>query len=379
MCDENSDAVREARHLAEDVEVPAIVGFRWAETALQTIPTELLPRHVLSFVTLSQASQLTKIPQAKDEPRLVWRSTLNSAEAARPLAALLSGVLEPRLRASGLGRRPMKVALVRPANAARSRDLTDVLFRELHFNGKSALENGENFRQLVYDAADAGADRESVVSDLVDFAPQAIVYQGLSFVREILVPLESRWRGAGRPTYLVDSDLEQGAADFVGGDAERRRRFFGVTNLSTTVTNAELVLHYNLVYPSEPVTRTGSPSPSYDAVYALAYAAEAIGAGPVDGTALSRAMDRLLPPGPRVEVGPGGILEAFQILRSGGRIDLEGAIGSLDFDPATGEAPIDYAILCFGVNDRGGAFASVESGLIYDSKTGVLRGTLRCP
>jgi hypothetical protein len=378
LCDESADPAGEARHLADDVEVPAVVGFRWAKPALETIAGVLVPRHVLSFITVSQAPELTGIPQAAGEPRLVWRSTLNAADTGHPTAALI-GALEPRIRAAGLGAGQMRIALVRTAGGARSRDLTDVLFRELRFNGKSALENGDAFRQYVYGADDAGVDRDAVVAKILDFAPQVIVAQGVAFVHEIAEPLEASWHRGPRPIYLANTDLPDDAAAFVGTDAGRRRRFFGMTNVSTTTTNAELVLRYNLEFPGEPVTRAAAPSPSYDAFYMLAYAVEAIGAEPVDGPALSRAFTRLEPPGPQVEVGPRGILEAFKTLRAGGRIDLEGAIGSLDFDPATGEAPIDYTILCFGVDDRGRALPSVDSGLVNASKTRVLRGTLRCP
>jgi hypothetical protein len=140
------------------------------------------------------------------------------------------------------------------------------------------------------------------------------------------------------------------------------------------------VLHYNFAFPgSEPIARTDAPQPSYDAFYTLAYATEAIGQGAVTGTELSRAIDRLLPPGKRIEVGPSGILEGFKTLRSDAGIDLVGAIGSLDFDRATGEAPIDYAILCLGVDDRGNAHGSVESGLVFTSHDGRLTGALDCP
>jgi hypothetical protein len=380
LCDENVDAVRQVRHLAEDVEVPAIVGFRWAKTALDVIPTELLPRHVLSFVSISQASQITKIPQAEGEPRLVWHSAVNNADTARPLAAMVGTVLEPELRRASLGAaQRMRVALVRTGDPARSRDLTDVLVHELRFNDRSALENGDDFRQFVYDAPEGGADHDAVVADLVAFAPQVVFYQGLSFVPEILVPLEARWKRGPRPYYLVDSDLDGDATAFVGSNAERRHRFFGVTSVTTRAANAELVLHYNLVFPGAPVTRSAAPAPSYDALYTLAYAAEAVGSGPIDGPALSRAMARLMPPGPSIEVGPGPILEAFRALRSGNRIDLEGAVGSLDFDPATGEAPIDYEVLCFGVDDHGRAVSSIAAGLAYDSKARKLSGALRCP
>jgi hypothetical protein len=127
------------------------------------------------------------------------------------------------------------------------------------------------------------------------------------------------------------------------------------------------------------VERTNAPQPSYDAFYVLAYAAYAIGASDVTGPALSRAIGRLLPPGRRVDVGPRGIYDAFATLRSGGKIDLNGAIGALDFDPATGEAPVDYAILCCAVDDHGRASSMVESGLVYDAKLGKLTGRAHCP
>ncbi len=77
ICDEAANPVRAARHLAEDVEAPAVIGFRSTASALLTIPTIFLPNHVLSFVSINQAPSVTKIPEPEFEPRLVWRSTLN--------------------------------------------------------------------------------------------------------------------------------------------------------------------------------------------------------------------------------------------------------------------------------------------------------------
>jgi branched-chain amino acid transport system substrate-binding protein len=127
------------------------------------------------------------------------------------------------------------------------------------------------------------------------------------------------------------------------------------------------------------VTRTDAPQPSYDAFYVLAYAIHSLGDTPITGPAISTAItSRLGPIGHPIDVGPADILTAFSTLRSGGNIDLNGAIGSLDFDPATGEAPINYAILCFGADNQGNATA-VESGLVYDSSTRRLTGSLHCP
>ena len=78
-------------------------------------------------------------------------------------------------------------------------------------------------------------------------------------------------------------------------------------------------------------------------------------------------------------MGPQGIFDALSALRAGENVDLNGALGDLDFDRATGEAPIDYAIVCLGVDDYGGAKGSVDSGLVYDAKLKKLTGTMRCP
>ncbi len=382
LCDEGSDPVRAATHLAVDVEAPAVIGFRSARSALTVIPTVLLPRQITSFIAISQAPELTRIPEPADQPRLIWRSTLDANVTAAPLAALVSDVLEPRLRAATGGVRsgPIRVALVRRSG---THDVVDEEFRLLRFNGKSALENGDDFRQYVFeDTPHAGATPRD--DPLVPSHPQLVFVAGGGFVSKVLLPLEERW-GTGaasspRPIYLANSgQFGPEVAAFEGKDATRRHRFFGVTNMSTRMPNAQLVLRYNLAFPDEPVTRTIAPQPSYDAFYILAYAALSLGDAPVTGPSLSRALARMLPPGRHVDVGPAGIFDAFAALRAGDHVDLSGALGELDFDPATGEAPVDYAIVCPGVDDRGAAGESVESGLVYDATNKKLTGTMRCP
>jgi serine/threonine-protein kinase len=380
-CDEGGDPARAARHLAEDVEVPAVIGFRSGAT----IPSVFLPHRALAVVSINQATAITKIPEPPGEPRLVWRSTLNENDFAVAIAHLIPAVLEPAARAApnGIGSRPYKVAVVWPAGT--NRDFIDAFFEALRFNDRSALENGSSFRQFAFGAeaaaghADAAAD--TVIDDLLAFAPQAIVYAGDTFYPDVLVPLEARWPRGLRPVYLTGSTFGPAVAAFAGRDPTRRRRFFAVTNLATTMTNARLVLRYNLAFPGEPVVRSEAPQPSYDAFYMLAYAVYALGDQAISGPALSNAFQRLLPPGRKVDVGFAQILEAFETLRSApdARIDLNGALGSLDFDPATGEAPVDYSVICPGVDDRGAASAPVDSGLVYDATTKKVTGTLRCP
>ncbi len=380
-CDESADAMRAATHLVQDVEVPGVLGFFDVASAQQTIENVFLPRHVLSFVTLSQAPALTQIPEPPDDPRLVWRATLNRKEAAPPLAHLISDVLEPEARrgSGGLRDRPFKVAtlLGKPANP----DVINTLFEVLRFNGKSALENGADFRQFTFDTAGNGI-AEDVVTSLADFAPNVIVYAGgRSCFSKVIEPLEARWTHRARPYYLTSQGMPE-FVRFAAKDATRRHRGFATTAVSTLPTNARLVLRYNMAFPREPVTRSEAPQPSYDAFYVLAYAAYALGEAPVTGPSLARAMARLLPPGKKIDVGPEDILAAFNVLRSDGanaHIDLNGALGSLDFDSESGQAPVDYAITCASVDDHGVTSDTIDSGLWYDSRNGRLVGILHCP
>jgi hypothetical protein len=276
----------------------------------------------------------------------------------------------------GIGDRPFKVAALWAQGTTHG--FVEALFGVLRFNGRSAAENGTNFRQVVYGGAGDARTGEAV-DELLAFGPQVIACMGQGFDR-VLRPLESRWGRDPRPVYLSPGGFDPPVVgDLAGRDPARRRRFLGDTNVSTTMTNAQLVLRYNAAFPAHPIAPSEAPQPSYDAFYMLAYAIYALGDATVTGPALSGAFQQLLPPGPKVDVGQAHILEGFEILRSSGRIDLNGAIGSLDFDPATGEAPIDYTITCAGIDDRGVASAGVDSGLFYDAREKRLKGTLHCP
>lgn len=373
LCDDGSDPVRVARHLVDDVEVPAVIGFQSA-TAIATIPSVFLPSGVLSFISVGVREDLTHLPEPNGGPRLVWRSTLHMAGLLPPTSALISEVLEPlaRSRPGGTGDGPIRFALVDTLN---DEGTPDADIRSFRYNGKSALENGENFRRFTF--TDDFQTNATLLDGIADYAPQVLYVDARAFP-PLISRLEARWHRGPRPFYILGTDFED-VLGFIGSSAERRRRFFAVTNATTTATE-QLVLRYNVAFPEDPVSVTTAPQPSYDAFYTLAYALYALRDDePVTGAALASALSRLLPPGPKLDVGPANIFESLRTLRAGGNIDLEGALGSLDFDPATGEAPVDYALLCCGVDEHGRASGSIESGLVYDSRAQKLIGTWHCP
>jgi serine/threonine-protein kinase len=383
-CDDSANAPRAAHHLVDEVGVPAIIGFRTSKEVIDLATSIFIPRGVLTVAALNTSPILTSLPHAPGQPRMVFRTTYSSAEAAAPIALFLSQVLEPQIRAQGRARgaEPLRVALVRQEDPAGI-GFADSLFRDLRYNGRSALENESNYRELAY-AFDDGEgkvpDFDPIVDKLREFGPHVIVHFGSdeAFLR-VVEPLENAWRAdAPRPRYLKPTALPPSVLEYIGGDTERRGRFFAVTSVSTTAANARFVARYSELYPEE-VSRTFAPNSSYDAFYVLAYATFAVGSERVTGPSLARAIARLLPPARPLDVGPGGIFDALNALSSGERIDLNGATGRLDFSVATGEAPVDLAILCVRPGAGGNAPDMVESGLTYDATAGALRGTMHCP
>ncbi len=384
-CDDSVNPSRAARHLVDNVGVPAIIGFRTSKEVIDLATSTFIPRGVLTVAALNTSPVIASLPRAPGQPRMVFRTTYSSAQAAAPIGLLVSDVLEPEIRAlpgALRGNDPLRVALVRQDDAAGI-GFADALFRALRFNGRSALENESSYQEFAYpfDTSDSKQpDFDQVAKKVLSFAPHVIIHFGAdeAFL-SILESLErSRKTPAFRPRYVKPTALSPSVLAFIGQSTERRRRFLSITSLSTTSANARFVARYSEVYP-EPVTRTFSPNSSYDAFYLLAYSTYALGHQPVTGVSLARAIGRLLPPGRPIDVGPSGIFDAINALSTGGHIDLNGATGGLDFDIETGEAPVDLTVLCVRAQADGTAIDGVESGLSYDATARTLRGVMHCP
>jgi hypothetical protein len=362
--------------------VPAVIGFARSQELIELATSTFLPNDVLAMSAINMSSLITTIPHPAGSPRLVWRTMYTTTETALPTATLVEQVLEPKLRAGALGKTsPLRVAVVTASNAT-GLALSDALVSSLTYNGKPALSNGANFLHLLF-PEDRGARFDTLSAALRGFRPHVVVYEGGDdFIRGVVEPLEASWPSSEkiRPFYIANANLTPRAFAFIGADAERRHRFFGVVPRSSTSANAEFVLHYNETF-ADPVTITANPNSTYDAFYVIAYAAFAAtlddDRAPT-GSALARAIARLVPPGAKLDVGKAHIFDVLARLRSGENVDLGGAVGKLDFDLRTGDAPTETAILCAGVDDEGRAADSVESGLVFDTNTKRLEGVLRC-
>ncbi len=381
-CDDSTDPARAAAHLVADLRVPAVIGFARSKEVADLAASLFTPNGVLALAS-NTAPMLRTIAGAPGQPRLVWRTTVGTAMRLPAEAAFIASVIEPELRAAPgalAPGEPIRVAFVRTSNAS-GLGAADATVSTLRFNGKSVAENGPSYREIVapdvLDPAARHQDLLRVAAEVVAFRPHIVLRAGF----EPLLPEVERTWPAGerfRPRYPAEYLEHPDVLAFVRQHPEVRRRVFNVDSLSTTPAMAKLVLRHNQVFPSRRVTATSIVAAPYDAFYVAAYATAALGAEPVTGPALARALPRLLPPGDPVDVGPAGIFQALGALGAGKGIDLVGSITSLDFDLETGDAAADFAVHCLAPT-RDGAFESVESGLVFRARTGKLEGALRCP
>jgi serine/threonine-protein kinase len=379
LCDDTTDHVRAARHLAE-IGAPVAIGFGPLDEAVEVANTVFLPNRMLVLNVINTRPVVTHLMQP-DGPRLLWRPTINDDELGEVTAHFVSDYVEPQLRgASGpLGAAgTLKVALVVPDRYEK----TDPIVSHLQINGKALVENGTAFRQYAYhqDGDGLAAAEVQTLADQIDkFAPQVIIFGESDPFADLLEPIEKGWRGSRRPLY-VGATMPAGESlrRFVGKSVERRHRFFGVDLPANTAANLKFTLHYN-EYFAPKVTIGTAPGVFYDALYLAAYAATTSDREVPSGDDLATGLLRVKRDGARFEVQPASILDTLRALRDGKNVALDGAGTQLDLDPATGEDPSDCAVYCMGVDDDGAASDPVESGLRFDHVTKAFRGKAACP
>jgi ABC-type branched-subunit amino acid transport system substrate-binding protein len=383
-CDDGQDEKATALHLVNDVGIAAVVGFSTSQEAIDLSRDIFVPRGIFVAVANGQSAQVTQVPQPGEGPRLVWRTTPTSALRALPAARLVSELIEPQLRAAHVVHdgAPLRVALVLP-KSQYGLSIGEALQKKLVFNHKEALANRDDFAQLTFEfagGASTSSDLTTIATELTGRAPHVIIYAGRDeLVDSVFAPVERAWRAHDyRPYWVSVTNLAGNALfEFLASDAERRKRFLGISSPENTSANALLALRYSAELSK--ISMNDTPAAAYDAAYVVAYAAYGDDDGLPTGARLASSIARLLPPGDPVEVGATHIFDAFRALSRGASIDLIGADSRLDFDLHTGETAADWVIQCVSADRQRKTVDAVESGLLFDSSSGRLRGDLRCP
>ncbi len=371
-CDDSVDAVRAARHITTDLHLPAIMGASDSGKTIRVAQLSAIPTGTFLISSSATSPVITGLA----DNGLVWRTAPSDTLQAVAIRDQL-GAVETIVKATRAPDR-VKLAVVSKGDAYGSA-LSSLTLAGLTLNGYpvGAPENAGAFVQSEY----APTSAPDVSSSLVALAPDIVLLVGTTeAVTSIVVPLEAAWpAGVARPYYVLADGVEvTELLDACKSDNALRERLRGTVPRSEGPLTDSFNLRYGARY-GDTAQIFGVPG-AYDGVYLVAYAVVALGASsdtvPVDGRSIASAMPQMVG-GSRIEVGPGGINDAFRILRSGAPIDFDGASGPLDFDIATGEAPSNIDVFCVARNGAGLPFFQ-SSGRRYNAVTRGMEGAYDC-
>lgn len=401
-CNQTSDPERAARHLAEDLRVPAIIG------AANTYATKIASDKVTKITKTFLISPYASSPQLTVEPDdgFLWRTYPSDELQGKAFPRLLDYVVglpeftTPRAAAPSSGR-PIRMLIIYKndeyGNSLRS-IITDAS-TGIRFNGKNATENQDtgNLKFFSYPNTDdplVDVDLNEKVAELYesDNFYDVVMILGTSEGVAFLNGLENNWdarflENAPRPFYLLpdgiasspqlDEKFRKLVAESVVPSKDLRKRIRG------TIVN----VFKGPVYDSFRQTFNGNAingSNAYDAAYVVLYAMYA--AGVLDptsrrptGTQIRDAMKRFVG-GPEQKIGPAQLIRDALAAIEKGNIVLKGASsgdGFLDWDLEHGDVRArNAAVWCLRQDDANGALNLVtDTGQIYDGVSGTLVGT----
>ncbi len=262
--------------------------------------------------------------------------------------------------------------------------IADTLTPLLEFNGKSVVENGNDFYVASVPALpdEPSYDYSELNAALLDFRPHVVIaITREEFVYKILPPVESAWdsvaEGQARPFYVVPTALsgnldllEYVSEDSSGASSEsKRQRIVGVAPASaedTTLYN-QFLIRFRSAFPR--FENPGGFENFYDAVYLLANAMFAAGSVPeLRGPDVARGMQRVIDGRVEISVGPTFIADGFTALAAGGEIRLLGTMGPADFDPGVGARRGNASVYCIERSESEGGLAFAYDVLRYDGE-----------
>jgi len=376
-CDDAADPIRAARHLAEVVRVPAIVGPAFSGVTTNVATEVTIPRDVLVISPSATSPSLTDLA----DKGLVWRTAPSDVLQAKAMVLAIEKFVEPEVRAAYAipEATKIRVAVVHKGDAYGA-GLGNALFKTLKFNGAGASANGANYTQIDYGdpqkltAEEMTAKYDAAVKQLVASRPHIIITAGTAeAVLNVFSPLEAQWtEPAFKPRHLVSDGLQipQMQTALTAND-NLRRRVLGTIGEASGPRFDDFKNEYKLAFGTDTVPDAYAAG-AYDATMLLAFAIAGAGNKPLTGSIINENLQKTAIGGSEViEAGYSSVNAGFRAMAIGG-IDYNGASGPLDFDRDKGEADADIQLWC----SKGGAF--VASGATFIAKQGNILGTPNC-
>lgn len=373
-CDETTNLVRAAEHLAKDLKVPAIIGPNTSQDTIDASNKVTVPSGTLVITPTAVASSITGL----DDKDLTWLMVPSDVQRA-PLMIDQINVLEQSLKTERT-KTTVKLGIVFRNDALGVGTRTSL--NELKLNGKGLTDPinlGTNVQIDGYVSTDP--DQQAIVSKYLGFKPDIVVLAGTAeVITKVMVPLEAQWGSDPRPSYvLIDSTKipELLTAVAANDDLRLRVRGTGITpGPSGKDTPAEAYngfkIDYDVRYHGSSSTISGM-GPSHDAAYAIGLALAATKDLPVSGPSIATGLRKLAGGPTRLTTLGTNLLAAFQKLASGAGITVVGSFGVLDWDANGAVKGGTLEMWCIGKAGEKAVYQS--SGLLFDIMSQKQSGT----
>ena len=378
ICSDANDAVRAARHLAQDLRVPAIVGPYRSGDAIKIVQQVTKTARVLLISPSATAAAIT----ALDDDGLLWRTSPSDNQQLIALQSQISNLEASYKKSTPPPTAPFRVAVAFRNDTYGSGLNTGLAGLEtLKLNDKSIPQNlsDKNFITQGYPAEAIDRDFEDLVANLGSINPNVVLLFGtVEIVNGVIPRMEKRtWPNNLKPHYiLTDGGKDPVLKGLVKNNPDLRKRIRGTAPGRDSPAAGQFAFRYNSLFGGFP-TAFGT-SNAYDAGYLLAYAAAAAGKRPLDGFAIRDGLQRMSQ-GKAINAGPTDINAAFAELKNeGATIDFAGVSGPLNFDPATGEAGADISVWCLS-GDADPTFADTGTFLDATATPPKMVGEYKCP
>jgi len=373
QCDPSTDAMRTARHLIQDLHVPAIVGPDADQDVIDVTQNVSATEGTLLMSPSAQASTIATLSDAglttRDVPADDQRAAL-VLDQLNQLQAMLLGSRGPLLKLGIVYR-----------NDVTGQSVLSSISGTLRFNGQpiTAAVNASYVSVDHYDVASDVAAQTAIAVKYGGFNPDIVFITAPEQIPNVIVPLEQSLtlsNATNHPYYLFTeagkvSALLSGAdqpnvpADFVS-----RLRGVGVTpDAASSQTFAAFNAAFTAAYGSNP--QVPDMGTSYDAIYSIAYALAATASMPVSGPSIAKGLS-MLGSGTAVSVGAAQASAALQSLAAGQSIALQGTFSAMQWDGNGDIAGGTLEVWCVGVSSGAPAFAS--SGRTLDVGTQTVSG-----
>lgn len=324
VCAEQDDVLRAARHLVEDLAVPAIIG-PGDSTRLLELAEQLTVKS--GTLLVSPAAGSYRISDLDDQG-LVFRTT-----APDTLEGHVMGLV-----AAGLSSVNAHVVSITTEND-RGRGLR---------RGLDGSLGGADVKLSLPQTPDARALAQ-VVSQTVDASPEVVVLAG-DAEAGLIADIERAWLSGARPQYVVFAGAT--SASFLEAlSSAKAKQLSRVRAVFPDNRRSPLFQMFRLMLNSATAGTHNylDAAKGYDALYLSGLAAipalAAAGDNAVSGRDMAEAIPRLLQRGDHVDARVRELASAAARLHVQSVIDLEGASGPLDFD-SRGDPETGFAVAC---------------------------------